>query len=84
VEQNQRKIQVGNEMVDAIPIRIRSSNEHWSEFFVDDGTLLRVKLIATEAFRVVDRHDADGNPLYVLRTHNVMTVQSPDNLRRKP
>jgi hypothetical protein len=72
----------GNE-VDASVMTFRSSGEHWNEYLVDDGSVIRIKLVATEVLRLDDQYDMQGNPVYVVQSQNVMAVNSPDSLRRE-
>ena len=44
---------------------------------------LKMKLVATEVWRVVDEWDQEGNPIYVVKSSNVLTVNPPEELRRK-
>ncbi len=57
--------------------------EYWNEYLVDDGSLLRVKLVATEVLRLDGRYDAEGNPIYILNSANIMTVEAPEELKHK-
>ncbi len=61
----------------------QAGGEHWNEYLVEDGSVLRVKLVATEVVRVDDYYDEEGNPIYVLNSTNVLTVSAPDYLKRK-
>jgi hypothetical protein len=70
-------------LIDATPIGLISSTEHWNEYLAADGTVLRLKAVATELFRLDNLHDPDGNPMYVLRTNQVMTVSAPARLAKK-
>jgi len=83
MDQNKRKIDFGGQSVDATPIAMRSSAENWNEYLLSDGTVIRVKLIATEAFRIDGQYDADGNPLYAVRSSNIMVVSAPESLHKK-
>ena len=58
--------------------------EHFNEYVVEDGTILKVKLVVTEVLRIEGAYDAEGNPVYLVASTNVMSVSSPDALRRKP
>ncbi len=68
---------------DAQLIDIQQANEHWNQYLLGDQTVIKVKLVATEVWRVDGEFDADGNPVYVLKSHNVMTVNPPEELRQK-
>ena len=61
----------------------RSSGEYWNEYLVDDGSVIRIKLVATEILRLDDQYDPQGNPIYLVQSQNVMAVQAPDSLRRE-
>jgi hypothetical protein len=57
--------------------------ENWNEYLLDDGTVVRLKLVATEALRVEGEFTPDGYPQYIVRSSNVMTGSSPESLRKK-
>lgn len=57
--------------------------EHWNEYLVEDGSIIRTKLVATEVIKVDGKYDEQGNPLYVLHSTQVLWVDSPDDLRRE-
>ncbi len=64
-------------------IGYRASGEHWNEYLVDDGTVVRIKLIVTEILRVEGEYDPQGNPLYMMTSTNVTSVSAPEDLRRQ-
>jgi hypothetical protein len=70
--------------VDATEVGFRASGEHWNEYLADDGSVIRVKLVATEILRIDDMHDTEGNPGYFIKSTNVTNVSAPENLRKKP
>ena len=61
----------------------QTGGEHWNEYLVDDGSVIRVKLVATEVLKVQGEYDPNGNPLYVVATTNISVVSSPDQLRKE-
>lgn len=58
-------------------------DEHWNEYLLDDGSVVRVKLVLTEIIRIDDAHDDQGNPVYALNSTNVVSVSAPDELRKE-
>jgi hypothetical protein len=72
---NKVKINLGNEQVDAIPVDINQSNEHWNDYLLEDGTVLKIKLVATKVYRVENKFDNEGNPVYFVQSTNVLSVQ---------
>lgn len=48
-----------------------------------DGAVLRMRIDIVEAVRFDDAWDAEGNPLYTLRSGNIMTVlEMPAHLKK--
>ena len=68
---------------DAERIEIEDAQEQWNQYRLADGSLLRVKQVATEVWRIVGEYDAEGNPLYVIRTAGVLTAAAPDELKKR-
>jgi hypothetical protein len=68
--------------IEVEPIPFRSGQENWNDYFLEDGTVLRMKTVVTEVQRAVDAYDQDGNPMYIVRSANVLNVDAPDKLRR--
>jgi hypothetical protein len=68
---------------DAELIEIEKSTENWNEYTLADGTILRVKPVLLEVWRILDEYDPDGNPQYVLKTAALPVVRSPEALKKK-
>lgn len=68
---------------DATIIDINSSQETWNQYFLSDGTVLKLKTVATEAVRVDDQYDNEGNPVYMIKSTNVASVIVPDSLKKR-
>lgn len=82
--QSKRKIPgPDGKMVDATPMSFQVGAEHFNDYVLEDGTVLRLKTVMTEILRVDDLYDNDGNPVYVTKAVNVVTADSPEKLRRK-
>lgn len=61
----------------------QTHGEHWNEYLIDDGSLLKLKPVVTEVLRVEGQYDAAGNPAYLVQSTNVVAVDAPEELRRK-
>lgn len=84
VPQDKRQIPgPDGKMVSATTIGFQVGGEHFNEYVLDDGTLLRLKPVMTEILRVDDMYDGEGNPVYVAKAQNVVVASSPDKLRKK-
>ena len=78
------RIPYGDQEVDATDLEFKTRREEWNEYQLMDGTIDKMKQVVSEIFKVPDKHDDEGNPVYVVRSKNVLVVRSPDNLKRSP
>jgi hypothetical protein len=77
-------IQGTNQMVEGFDVPVEESNERWSEFKLEDGTVLKVKMTVVSAVRVEGQFDPQGNPTYVMNmTPVIAVVDVPERLRKK-
>jgi hypothetical protein len=74
-----------NEEIEGEEIPITKSSDQWSEYQLDDQSVLRVKPGIFSAARIPGRFDPEGNPLYVVRGPIIMVVAyCPPALKQKP
>ncbi len=76
------KIKIGGREVSAMPIEVNQATERWNEYFLEDGSVLKVKLVVKKVMRVDGEYDAEGNPVYLVQSTNVMGVNAAKNLKR--
>jgi hypothetical protein len=79
-----KTVRLGNQEFEGEVVPFRGDVEHWNEYLLDDGTVVRMKAVAMEMVRVDGQYDAEGNPLYIINSTNVTHVSAPDELRRRP
>jgi hypothetical protein len=84
VRGRRKRIQSGNETLEAIEIPFQTGGEHWNQYDLEDGSMVRLKTVTTEILRVEGKRDAEGNPGYVVKSRNIVMVSAPENLRLPP
>lgn len=57
-------------------VPIVDGNEPFVEYKLEDGSILRVKSVATSVLRVDGQYLPDGNPVYLVMTNPVVNVVS--------
>jgi len=77
------KIMFNGKMHDATFIPVTSSQEPWNEYILDDGSLLRLKTVVTEIYRIDGLYNAEGEPLYSIKSKNIASANSPEDLKRR-
>ena len=70
-------LNLGGREVEAVPVEVNQTAEHWNEYLLEDGTVLKMKLVLKKVFKVANEVDAEGNPVYVMQSTNVSTVNAP-------
>ena len=72
------EINFQGQKVQADPVDILTDHETWNEYTLGDGTLLRMKTVVTEVFKLRGRKDAEGKPIYVVKSGNILNSR-PSN-----
>ena len=78
------KIKFDGREVDATGIDFQTRKEDWNEYQLMDGTVIKIKLVVGDIFRIENMYDNEDNPVYQVKSTNVVIVKSPDALKRKP
>ena len=75
--EDKMKINFGGREVEASPVDVNQANEKWNEYLLEDGTVLKMKLVLKKVMKVDGEFDSEGNPVYVMQSTNVTSVTSP-------
>jgi hypothetical protein len=66
-------------------VPIKSANESFADYELEDGSKIRVKFVASAFLRVDGEYAPDGKPVYlVFSAPAVNVISSPDHLMRAP
>ena len=68
--------------VDAEQIEINQSSEQWNHYILEDGSILKLKSVATKVVRLKDQYDPAVNPVYFIQSNNIVAVDSPEELKK--
>lgn len=75
------RLQYGDKEHDAWELDFDVEKEDWNIYVVEDGTRLRMKVIVTKLVRIEGQYDEDGNPVYLVKSGNMVVASAPDHLR---
>ncbi len=78
-----QKIPFRGREVDATEVEFQTRKEDWSEYQLMDGSFIKMKLVVGDIFKIEGEYDDEGNPIYIVRSKNVLMVKSPDTLKKK-
>jgi hypothetical protein len=69
--------------VEAVEIDVDSASERWSEYILQDGTVIRAKLNLISIWRVEGEYDPQGMPVYQINATPAMgLVSAPEHLKK--
>lgn len=72
------------EQVEATEVKFETRKEDWNEYQLMDGSVLRMKVVVAEVYRIENVYDEENNPVYQVKSTNLLVVKSPDALKRNP
>jgi hypothetical protein len=64
-------------------IDIVSSKDGWSEYTLQDETVIRAKAVVLDAKKMIGQFNAQGEPIYVLQLTMINQVKAPAHLKKK-
>jgi len=67
--------------IQAVDIDFKSASENWNEYHLEDGTVLKFKTIVTGIIRTEDFDVTTGDPIYHVRSTNIIKVKVPEKLK---
>lgn len=65
-------------------VEVTSAEEKWNEYELSDGSLVKVKLVASRIVRAVEEKNELGEPLYLVNSSNVVSVKVSPDLMEDP
>ena len=77
------KVFVNGANVDGLSVGFKPLTEAWSEYQLDDGTIIKTRPVAVEFVRIPGQYDPEGGPIYIAKIQNVMAATAADSLRRQ-
>ena len=72
----------GGQPIEGEEVEFKVVSEPWCTYQLDDGYTVKLKLIVSQVVRTNQR-DADGNPVYIVRSSNVLAVSPPETYKRR-
>lgn len=78
------KVLVNGQWVPATVVPVKSTQEGWNQYLLEDGSVVKVKLVVTEVARVDGVYEPDGTPVYTTKWNVVAAVTAPQELKKLP
>ena len=76
------KVMYKGKEVDGEDVSFTLVREDWNTYQLHDGTELRMRLLVADVVRIPGEFDREGNPVYQVKSKNILVVKSPDNLKK--
>jgi len=65
-------------------VRTKKVEEPWNVYELTDGTTLRIKVVVSEIIRLDGQFTPDGDPVYLVKSSNIVSTEAPDEMRQRP
>jgi hypothetical protein len=62
------KINLGGQTVEAESMTYRPLNEPWSSYQLDDGSIIKLRLVLSDVFKLPSPDPLTGLPQYIIRS----------------
>lgn len=82
MDERRRKVRLGESEVDALEMPFQNVAEHWNEYLLQDGSVLRLKSVVTDILKLENRFDGEGNPQYLVKSAQVVSVSASERARK--
>ncbi|MFI5396898.1 MAG: hypothetical protein ACHQ9S_15280 [Candidatus Binatia bacterium] len=78
-------IMVFGNPVNVSEVPVIRSEERANDYELEDGSTIRFKAVATAVLRLEGQYDGEGNPMYLVKNGQIVTViKAAANLRKAP
>jgi hypothetical protein len=84
MERRRKERLPGGREVEVIEMPFQTGSEHWNEYLVNDASVIRLKTVVTDILKVDGEYDANGNPVYLVRSSQVISISPSDRARKPP
>ena len=74
------KVNVEGKMIEAEKMSFKLVEDPWCVYRLEDGTLLKIKVMVAEVFRMPTKDPLTGLPNFIVKSTNLMSVDPPDKL----
>lgn len=73
------KMNIGGQVVEVEKMPFRQvGDEPWTHYRLDDGTIVKLKLVVSDIFRLPQPDPVTGLPQLIVRSGSVMSVEPPE------
>ncbi len=70
--------------IGAMDVDFETIKEDWNEYTLEDGTVLKFKTVVSSIIRTEDYDPMTGDPVYHVRSTNILRVKVPLEMKRLP
>ncbi len=75
------EVPIAGEMVSGVEVGYKAIKEDWQEYKLEDGTILRTKLVLSRVVRT-EKYNPGGEPIYFFNTATVGSAVVPNKLKK--
>jgi len=69
---------------EAVEVPIIAQNEVWSTYTLEDGSNIRLKHAVVRIYKLLDKFNGDGDPIYMAHSQPIVASDCPPHLKGHP
>jgi hypothetical protein len=69
------KMNLGGQTVEADKVDFKAIEEAWSFYRLDDGTIVKLKVVVSDVFKLPTPDPLTGLPQLIVKSSNIMSVE---------
>jgi len=66
------KVSYQGRQVEGHPVDFLTRKEEFNEYQLEDGKVIRIKMVVTRIIRLEGEKDPEGNPVYLIQSQNIV------------
>ena len=70
--------------IEAMDVDFETMKEDWNEYKLEDGTVLKFKTVVSSIIRTEDYDPMTGDPVYHVRSTNILRLKVSEEMKRLP
>ena len=78
-----KKYNLGGQEIAGEEVEFEVEKEGWNVYILHDGTKLKLKAVVAQIV-CLEAHKPDGEPIYLVNSSNVLSVDVPEQYKQKP
>ncbi len=83
MDENKVRVPWKGKDVEGVRLKFKTKEEDWNHYETEDGSTVKMKTVVSDIIRLLKEHKEDGEPIYLIKSTNIVETVAPDELIAK-